>query len=107
MELGSVVFAHKTTEGWEALLSGHFEGGWTITASWPIATEAGTRISARESAALATSVHLVVALEQKTILEIGVRFCANFQNAWATGWSNCKKRAFAVQALFLLALVRH
>lgn len=57
--LGSVVFAHKTTEGWEALLSGMIRGGWTITGSWPIATEMGSRLRARESAALATSVHLI------------------------------------------------
>jgi adenine-specific DNA methylase len=57
--IGCVVFAHKTTEGWEALLSGMIHGGWTITASWPIATERAGRLRARESAALATSVHLV------------------------------------------------
>lgn len=57
--VGSVVFAHKTTEGWEALLSGMINGGWTITASWPIATEMGSRLRAKDSAALATSVHLV------------------------------------------------
>ena len=57
--VGSVVFAHKTTEGWEALLSGMIRGGWTITGSWPIATEMGSRLRARDSAALATSVHLV------------------------------------------------
>jgi len=57
--IGSVVFAHKTTEGWEALLSGIIRGGWTITGSWPIATEMGTRLRARDSAALTTSVHLV------------------------------------------------
>ena len=57
--IGSVVFAHKTTEGWEALLSGMIRGGWTITGSWPIATESGTRLRARDSAALATSVHLI------------------------------------------------
>ena len=57
--IGAVVFAHKTTEGWEALLSGMIRGGWTITGSWPIATEMGHRLRARESAALATSVHLV------------------------------------------------
>ena len=57
--VGSVVFAHKTTEGWEALLSGMIQGGWTITGSWPIATERGSRLRARDSAALATSVHLV------------------------------------------------
>ena len=57
--VGSVVFAHKTTEGWEALLGGMIRGGWTITGSWPIATEMGSRLRARDSAALATSVHLV------------------------------------------------
>lgn len=57
--LACVVFAHKTTEGWEALLSGMIRGGWVITGSWPIATEQAHRPRARESAALATSVHLV------------------------------------------------
>ena len=57
--VGSVVFAHKTTEGWEALLSGMTRGGWTITGSWPITTEMATRLRARESAALSASVHLV------------------------------------------------
>jgi adenine-specific DNA methylase len=57
--VGSVVFAHKTTEGWEALLSGMIRGGWTITGSWPITTEMGSRLRARDSAALATSVHLI------------------------------------------------
>jgi adenine-specific DNA methylase len=57
--VGAVVFAHKTTEGWEALLSGLIRGGWTITGSWPIATEMGSRLRARDSAALATSVHLI------------------------------------------------
>ena len=57
--VGSVIFAHKTTEGWEALLSGMIQGGWTITGSWPIATERAARMRARNSAALATSIHLI------------------------------------------------
>ena len=57
--IASVVFAHKTTEGWEALLSGITRGGWTITGSWPVVTEQAHRLRARDSAALATSVHLV------------------------------------------------
>ena len=57
--VGSIVFAHKTTEGWEALISGIVRGGWTVTGSWPIATESASRINARETASLATSVHLV------------------------------------------------
>lgn len=35
------------------------KGGWTITGSWPIATEMGSRLRAQASAALETSVHLV------------------------------------------------
>jgi adenine-specific DNA methylase len=57
--IACVVFAHKSTEGWEALLSGMLRAGWVITASWPITTEAGNRLRARDSAALAGSVHLV------------------------------------------------
>ena len=57
--IGCVVFAHQTTEGWEALLGGLTAAGWVITASWPIATEMRSRLRARASAALATSVHLV------------------------------------------------
>jgi len=57
--IGAVVFAHSTTEGWEAFLSGMIAGGWTVSASWPIATEMPHRIRARDSAALATSIHLI------------------------------------------------
>jgi adenine-specific DNA methylase len=57
--IACVVFAHKTTEAWEALLSGINQAGFTITGSWPIATERGARLIARESAALLTSIHLV------------------------------------------------
>jgi putative DNA methylase len=57
--IGCVIFAHKTTEGWESLLTGLVGAGWVITGSWPIATEMTTRLRARDSAALATSVHLV------------------------------------------------
>jgi adenine-specific DNA methylase len=57
--IGAVVFAHKTTEGWEALLEGLIKSHWIITASWPVATEMGSRLRAQNSAALATSIHLI------------------------------------------------
>lgn len=57
--LGLVVFAHKSTAGWEAQLQAMVDAGWTITGSWPIDTEMGTRLRAHDSAALASSVHLV------------------------------------------------
>ncbi len=57
--IGCIVFAHKTTEGWESLLRGMLTGGWVVVASWPVATEMGHRFNARDIAALATSVHLI------------------------------------------------
>jgi adenine-specific DNA methylase len=57
--VGCVVFAHKSTEGWEALLGGLISSKWVVVNSWPIATEQAQRLVARDSAALATSVHLV------------------------------------------------
>lgn len=57
--VGVVVFAHKSTSGWESQLQAMVDAGWTITGSWPIDTEWGTRLRAMNSAALASSVHLV------------------------------------------------
>jgi putative DNA methylase len=57
--VGGIVFAHKSTEGWEALLSGILSSGWTVTASWPVTTEMATRNTARDTASLAASIHLV------------------------------------------------
>lgn len=54
-----VVFAHKSTAGWEAQLDGLIDAGFAITASWPIDTEMGSRMRAQDSAALASSIHLV------------------------------------------------
>jgi adenine-specific DNA methylase len=57
--LGVVVFANKETAAWEAMLAALINAGWAVTASWPIDTESGNRLRAKESAALASSVHLV------------------------------------------------
>jgi putative DNA methylase len=54
-----VVFAHKTTAGWETQLSALIEAGWIVTCSWPIDTERPGRLRANNAAALASSVHLV------------------------------------------------
>lgn len=57
--VGVFVFANKETAGWEAMLGALIAAGWSVTASWPIDTERGGRLRARNSAALASSVHLV------------------------------------------------
>jgi putative DNA methylase len=58
--IGLVVFAHKSTSGWEAQLQAMIDAGWIVTGSWPIDTEMGTRLRAQGSAALASSIHIVV-----------------------------------------------
>lgn len=57
--IGFIVFAHKSTAGWEAQLQAIIESGWIITSSWPIDTEMASRFRAKGSAALASSIHLV------------------------------------------------
>src|SRR5262249_14802671 len=44
--IGIVVFAHKSTSGWEAQLQAMIDAGWIITGSWPIDTEMGNRLRA-------------------------------------------------------------
>ncbi len=57
--VGIVVFAHKSTAGWEVMLQSMVDAGWIITGSWPIDTERPGRLRAQGSAALASSIHLV------------------------------------------------
>ncbi|MVF24188.1 DUF1156 domain-containing protein [Methylocaldum sp. BRCS4] len=57
--VGVVVFANKSTAGWEAILEAMVRAGWMVSASWPIDTERPNRQRAIGSAALQSSVHLV------------------------------------------------
>lgn len=54
-----IVFAHKSTSGWESLLNAIINSGWIVTASWPIDTEMQSRLRAKNSATLSSSIHLV------------------------------------------------
>ncbi|MFA4647178.1 DUF1156 domain-containing protein [Pyrococcus kukulkanii] len=54
-----LVYAHKTTEGWETLINSLLDSGLVPTASWPIHTEMANRLRAKESAALASSIYIV------------------------------------------------
>lgn len=54
-----VVFAHKTTTGWESLINALLNAGLIVTASWPLDTEMGTRFKAIGTASLASSIHIV------------------------------------------------
>jgi len=54
-----IVYAHKSTSGWETLINSLLDSGLVTTASWPIDTEMRKRLRALESAALASSIYIV------------------------------------------------
>ena len=58
--IGAIVFAHKGTSAWESMLSSIIDAGFIVTASWPIDTERAARMRANKSAALGSSVHIIV-----------------------------------------------
>lgn len=64
--IGCIVFAHKSTEGWEAFLNGIVDSGLVITSSWPVQTEMTSRTAARNAASLMGSVHLVCRAREKS-----------------------------------------
>ncbi|WP_454168037.1 DUF1156 domain-containing protein [Microbacterium lacticum] len=47
-----------SSTGWHTLLDGLIDGGWEITATWPMRTETGNRLIASGSNALASSIVL-------------------------------------------------
>ena len=54
-----IVYAHKSTEGWEALINSLLDSGLIMTGAWPLHTEMKGRLRAQESAALASSIYIV------------------------------------------------
>lgn len=54
-----IVYAHKTTEGWETMLNGLVDAGLVVTGSWPVHTERKSRLVAAQTAALASSIYMV------------------------------------------------
>jgi len=57
--ISCVMFAHKTTTAWEAVIGGLLNSGLLVTSSWPLHTEQTNRMVARNAAALASSVTLI------------------------------------------------
>jgi len=57
--IATIVYTHRSTAGWEALINSLLDSGLVVTASWPIHTEMQSRLRAKESAALASSIYFV------------------------------------------------
>lgn len=55
----TIVYAHKSTEGWETIINAVLDSGLVVTGAWPLNTEMTTRLRASESAALASSIYIV------------------------------------------------
>lgn len=54
-----IVYAHKSTEGWETLINALLDSNLVITGVWPIDTEKKVRWRSYNSAALASSIYMV------------------------------------------------
>lgn len=54
-----IVYAHKSTAGWETVINALLDSGLVVNASWPVNTEMQARLRAQESAALASSIYIV------------------------------------------------
>lgn len=88
-----VIYAHKTTEAWEAVLSALLEAGLYPTASWPISVEMKSRSVARDSAALASNIYLVcrkrvagrVGLFSDVLRELRERLRERLRHFWENG----------------------
>lgn len=55
----TVMFTHKAAGAWDALATGLIDGGFTITASWPVNTEAEGSLHIREKSAARSTIFLV------------------------------------------------
>ncbi|NLJ36706.1 MAG: DUF1156 domain-containing protein [candidate division WS1 bacterium] len=54
-----VMFTHKQTEAWDALAMALIEGGWEITASWPVHTESEHSLHQAKRNAARSTIFLV------------------------------------------------
>jgi len=57
--VATIVYAHKSTSGWETLINSLLDSGLVVTGAWPINTEMQARLTAKESASLASSIYII------------------------------------------------
>ncbi len=55
----TIVYAHKSTDGWETLIQAMLDARFVVTAAWPIDTERQSRMKAQDTASLASSIYMV------------------------------------------------
>ena len=90
-----IVYAHKSTEGWETLINSLLDSGLIVTGAWPLDTERKSRLRSQESAALASSIYIVVrkmecqptGFYNEVKEEVRVHLNAKLQRLWEEGLS--------------------
>ncbi len=88
-----IVYAHKSTEGWETVINALLDSGMVVTAAWPLNTEMSSRLVASETAALASSIYIVARKTQRQGIgfyhevrrELEAYLNAKLQRLWEEG----------------------
>jgi len=62
-----IVYAHKSTAGWETVINALLDSGLVVSGSWPLHTEMKARLTARDTASLASSIYIVA---RKPVLSV-------------------------------------
>lgn len=107
--IGTVVFAHKSTSGWEAQIQAMIDAGWIITGSWPIDTEMGSGSGRGILRLLHLRFTLYAVLAKPWTAKsrpspaIGAKSCANCRDASMPGCRASPTKALSARMPFLPA----
>lgn len=63
--IANIVYAHKTTQGWETFINSILKAGFVVTAFWPISTEMPNRLRAQKSKSLQYSIYFILRKNKK------------------------------------------
>jgi adenine-specific DNA methylase len=55
----TIVYAHKSTSGWETLINSLLDSGLVVTGAWPINTEMVSKLNAQGTASLMSSIYII------------------------------------------------
>ena len=89
-----LVFANKSPDAWETLVSALIRAGFVVTASWPIQTERQTRQRSVSSAALSASIWIVCrkrparakpGWDHKVLAEMEEKITQRLRDFWDAG----------------------
>ncbi len=54
-----IVYAHKSTAGWETVVNALLDSELVVNSAWPLNTEMSSRLNSQETASLASSIYIV------------------------------------------------